>query len=93
MKRLKAFTVFIYSDPAIEYSTKNGGAPWLPVPSIGNNDKHFTTDRLRRSTTPSEKEYKMEQLPLKQRLRHEISIKEIRNRTKKQTRQRSNKGQ
>lgn len=43
-KSLKAWKVFIccqsQSDRQ-EQHTKNGGAPWLPEPSMENNDKHY----------------------------------------------------
>lgn len=59
-KSSEALIVFIYcqsqSDRGEQQHTKNGGAPWLPEPSMENNDKHsLSTDGSYDSTKSAPK--------------------------------------
>lgn len=50
-----------------EQHTKNGGAPWLPEPSMENNDKHSPAQTAQSARKSAQKQHKTPKFPLKHR--------------------------
>lgn len=74
-KSSKACKVFICCQTQSgrrEQHTKNGGAPWLPEPSMENNDKHSAAQTAQSHRKSARKQHKTPQFLHKHRSDHKI---------------------